>query len=156
MIKRTECVLALTLLLVLIVPLAQADTAKANEEVCKGEIFEIKISEALHPSYDWRCTRFDEGYVELLGETHEPPESGMLGVTTKVFTFRALQGILRPDYRDRTGVTTKVFTFRALQEGTTAITFTYYQLDAARLEGNPLEALEDRTYEIVILPVPGR
>ena len=129
--KRWNMGFAIAAIAVLAMPLLPLSSGMAKETdivVQVDETFEIEIVEALVPFYDWRLTNYDPEYLEFIGATRRPPEDEILGITIKVFTFKALK------------------------PGITEIVFTYYQLD---VNGEPIKELESRTDTIRILPLLG-
>jgi len=106
--KRWNIGLAIAAIVVLAMPLLPLSGGLVeNEEIVvhDGETFEIETTEALHPFYDWRLTDYDDEYLKFLGESYRPPEDDILGITIKVFEFKAIRS------------------------GITEVTFTYYELD---------------------------
>jgi predicted secreted protein len=99
---------------------------KANETISvkMNEQFTVELEQALNPSYEWRCTRYDEGYVELVDE-----------------------GFKASSDPDRLGVTVKYFRFRALKRGTTELNFAYGSIDAS---GGLSGITRERSYAVKI------
>ena len=62
-----------------------------TRSVKSGKSFEISFGQTLHPGYDWILKDYDKEYIEFLGEDYKASPSGMIGTTTKVFTFKALK-----------------------------------------------------------------
>jgi hypothetical protein len=59
-------------------------------ETKKGE-FEISLSEVINPFAVWNCIEYDPEYIEFVGDEYQPPSSGLVGATTHIFKFKALQ-----------------------------------------------------------------
>ena len=57
-----------------------------------NESFDIELQQPLHPAYEWKCIEHDENYLVLIDEgLKAPPDSSIMGVTIKYFTFDPLQ-----------------------------------------------------------------
>ena len=128
--KRWNIGLAIAAITVLAMPLSSGSGLVENETeivVHEGETFEIEIVEAIHPFYDWRLTGYDAECLEFLGESYRPPEDEILGITIKIFEFKALK------------------------PGITEVTFTYYEFK----NGEPVGEVDEEEYEVRILPLVG-
>jgi hypothetical protein len=125
--KRLGLVIA-AILVPALLPLSGGMVEREEIVVHEGEAFVIEIVEALHPFYDWRLTEYDCEYLEFLGESYRPPEDGIMGITIKVFEFKALRA------------------------GITEVKFTYYELG---IDGEPIAEIDSREYGVRILPLIG-
>jgi len=125
--KMGYAVAAAAILSVLAMPLIPQGNCLTDYEITvdEGDIFVIEIEEVLSPFYEWILTHYDPEYLEFLGESYRPPEDGLLGITIKVFEFRALK------------------------PGITKIVFTDYELD---INGETVKELEFRDYEVRVVP----
>jgi predicted secreted protein len=73
--------------------MACADYANPGEKIKVGEgkTFEISLSEAINPFAVWKCAKYDEQFIEFLGEEYKVPPEGLVGATTHIFKFKALR-----------------------------------------------------------------
>jgi len=65
------------------------DAESKNLKLVKvNESFDIELQQPLHPAYEWKCIEHDENYLVLIDEgLKAPPDSSIMGVTIKYFTF---------------------------------------------------------------------
>ena len=84
----------------------------------------IKLQQALHPAYEWKCIEHDENYLVLIDE-----------------------GLKAPSDPTIMGITIKYFTFDPVMKGETTLKFGYGTIDP---EGNITDITEEVEYTVRI------